>query len=355
MGKFVILPSHPSNDFLAQFPNCLAYANRQEFVGNLYYALTHSPQPLAEEYARALSWEAATERLIAAACIPVEEHRQLQEAISRNETGIEIALAPSTTTTLMMIDNNNNNHDNEKPAAIARLTKLRFKQFRTRLLREIVKNRVLPKPLREQMIYEIKEKLKDVDFDELFESPKLRVMLSPAELDKSLLELYESISKTPGGDLLRVIGGGGSIGLQNIYMKRQARKQQSPPIRKNSTEILESIANDLLLDDDDDELSTAERIRRVLRRYAPDSQLTSSSIINDDISIQQQTWSKSRLPSTSNTKKTSRYGSPRMCHCDRIAAHDLSPATWTGLRPPTKILVPGPSRLSRSCSFKLLI
>lgn len=35
MGKFVVLPSHPSNDFFAQFSNCLIYTNKEEFVGML--------------------------------------------------------------------------------------------------------------------------------------------------------------------------------------------------------------------------------------------------------------------------------------------------------------------------------
>ena len=71
MGKFVIVPSHPSNDFFAQFPNCLPYTSKEEFVAMLYYALTHSPEPLTDEYLRALSWEAATERFEAAGSVSV--------------------------------------------------------------------------------------------------------------------------------------------------------------------------------------------------------------------------------------------------------------------------------------------
>lgn len=116
MGKFVLVPSHPSNDFFAQFPNCLTYTNKEEFVGeyifrevgvhivgtnvlpfcnhttgNLYYALTHSPEPLTEGDSYALSWEAATERLEAAASIPVKEANLMNEALSSKEAGIEVS------------------------------------------------------------------------------------------------------------------------------------------------------------------------------------------------------------------------------------------------------------------------
>jgi len=90
MGKFVILPSHPSNDFFAQFPNCLTYATKEEFVGYLYYAMTHAPAPLTEEYAFALSWEAATQRLEAAGCIPKEESERMKEFLASDDAGIEV-------------------------------------------------------------------------------------------------------------------------------------------------------------------------------------------------------------------------------------------------------------------------
>lgn len=131
MGKFVIVPSHPSNDFFAQFPNCLPYASKEEFVGTkyciicvsvlyaqffistsystlsnfslvfalfsfigtaalLYYALTHSPEPLTDEYLRALSWEAATERFEAAGSISVAESEALSSILSAPEAGVEV-------------------------------------------------------------------------------------------------------------------------------------------------------------------------------------------------------------------------------------------------------------------------
>lgn len=80
------------------------------------------------------------------------------------------------------------------------------------------------------MIAELDKRL-ELDIDAIMESPKLRLQLSPAELDNQLLELYNKVSQGPGGDVVRVIGGGTNVGMQNLYMKRQARKkaQQNDP------------------------------------------------------------------------------------------------------------------------------
>lgn len=63
-----------------------------------------------------------------------------------------------------------------------------------------------------------------MDLDELMSSPKLRVKLSPAKLDKLLLELYDSVADGPSGDVFRVIGGGVNVGKQDLYLKQQQSK-----------------------------------------------------------------------------------------------------------------------------------
>jgi len=69
MGKFVIVPNHPSNVFFQQFPNCLMYQTETEFVALMQYAVAHNPEPLADHLRRTLTWEAATERFLEAATI----------------------------------------------------------------------------------------------------------------------------------------------------------------------------------------------------------------------------------------------------------------------------------------------
>jgi digalactosyldiacylglycerol synthase len=85
MGKFAIIPDHPSNTFFRQCPNCLMYTTDDEFVDQLQYAISNSPIPLDDNTRRILSWEAATERFIQAAAISHRQAARLERLRVRDE------------------------------------------------------------------------------------------------------------------------------------------------------------------------------------------------------------------------------------------------------------------------------
>ncbi|KAL7500395.1 hypothetical protein ACHAWT_008149 [Skeletonema menzelii] len=86
MGKWVVIPSHPSNTFFEQFPNCLMYRTQRGFVSQLKTALENDPPPLSDELARLLSWEAATMRVVTAAAISERDEARSQR-INRAKEG----------------------------------------------------------------------------------------------------------------------------------------------------------------------------------------------------------------------------------------------------------------------------
>ena len=90
MGKFAIIPIHPSNEFFMSFPNCLGYRNPYEFVANLRWALTHDPAPHTPELAREFTWEAATDRFLEASAITHKEARE-RELLGRSKIDERIA------------------------------------------------------------------------------------------------------------------------------------------------------------------------------------------------------------------------------------------------------------------------
>ena len=116
-----------------------------------------------------------------------------------------------------------NEKQRKQLSATFKKTRLRYRNFRKRLSQDISKSNVLPTELQQRLINELDKRL-DLDLDELMSSPKLRVKLSPAKLDKLLLELYDSVADGPSGDVFRVIGGGVNVGKQDLYLKQQQTK-----------------------------------------------------------------------------------------------------------------------------------
>ena len=106
MSKWVIVPKHASNEFFLQFPNCLQYTSKNEFVELLQYAMTHPVHYVigngtnqtvgreagvdrSEMYAP-LTWEAATQRLIDTAYLSKRDaHRRDRLTLQKEDRSIQ--------------------------------------------------------------------------------------------------------------------------------------------------------------------------------------------------------------------------------------------------------------------------
>jgi hypothetical protein len=219
---------------------------------------------------------------------------------------------------------------------------------------------VLPTQLRDRLVADLDKRL-DLDIDELLDSPKLRLQLSPAELDKSLLELYDTVSKSPGGDLLRVICGGGPIGLQNLYIRRQTQKnlyQQGV-----FAEFFPSPLDDDSEREDPAKRTAAQRIRWALRKNVPRksgmSANATATISSASATASTTTSSPPSLPSIRGGQDTSISMCALTTHSfydRRVVRYPASTALspWNGFRPrSTPALLKGTRR--KSLSLSLLI
>ena len=161
--------------------------------------------------------------------------------------------------------------------------------------------------------------------------------LSPAELDKSLLELYDSVSESPGGDILRLIGGGGAIALQNLYMRRRSERERWRKIKEGATfsplDIFPSyVEDDGSMDNEMNDGTPTQLIRQSLRRNLP--------------RITPRTKSKAKATEVkSDTTPTMCVGASSFSRT-RLSSYTIH--EWNGLRP-------APKPLSRSSKFSILI
>ena len=117
--------------------------------------------------------------------------------------------------------------------------------------------------MKQRLTNELGKRL-DLDIDKIFESPKLELQLSPAELDKRLLELYENVAGGPGGDLLRVIGGGNDVAFQTLYIKRNAARTR----RKNAF-TSRNVAFGPFDGNDREARTPSQWVQRALKRNLP--------------------------------------------------------------------------------------
>ena len=184
--------------------------------------------------------------------------------------------------------------------------------------------------MRDRLVSELDKRL-DLDIDALLDSPKLRLKLSPAELDKSLLELYDTMSESPGGDILRLIGGGGMVAMQNLYIRRHAERERWRKLKEGSAfsalDIFPSYVDDVDIDDERYDGTPTQLIRQSLRRNLPKITPRVKSSKTKAVETKSDTPSMCSLP-------TSFYSSSCLAQ------------EWNGLRPAPKPFRRGATKFS---------
>ncbi len=146
------------------------------------------------------------------------------------------------------------------------------------------------------MVNELDKRL-ELDLDEVLGSPKLKVKLSPGELDKILLELYINVSEGPGADVLRMIGGGANVGRQKYYMKQQAlrTKRLQHQSKKDKASELTFVPPQFLEDVGTGDSSTITKlIKNTLKRNY-------SKNPNEDATLKQKSGSKAKSSAEKDT------------------------------------------------------
>ena len=186
-------------------------------------------------------------------------------------------------------------------------TRARYRGFRSKLSQEISKTNVLPKDVQLRLISELDKRL-DVNLDELLDSPKLRVKLSPAKLDKLLLELYDNVTKGPSGDVLRVIGGGANVGRQAQYIKQQ-QKMASMQDQDNSALLyFASFTNNAAEDS-----TPTSLVKRALKRNFPQKRVN-GRLPNADVPKDINAREVPKMTLMGRTPRLDSYWGVRMIH-----------------------------------------
>lgn len=181
--------------------------------------------------------------------------------------------------------------------------------------------------MKERFITELDKRL-EVDIDQVLDSPKLRLQLSPAELDKQLLELYKKVADGPSGDILRLIGGGQEVGLQDLYIKRKAARERAKnPHNQNFVTFGPFQA---LGDDSDEEKRTASQwVNLVLRRNLPPRSEVSQLSTDDDLRQRKGRDNEKQQSKTQVSMWTPVYTRTRSPCLSTECRHALPPTHYT--------------------------